>query len=90
MSQLTGERLLPGCGPTGVMATACVHKEIERNTGNPRRWVRGPTGHPRGIGRATWGIGEAHSTSEAANTGGGKGPHFKVNVRRGKSLGDWR
>jgi len=71
------------------MATACVHTEIERNTGNPRWWVRDPTGHPRGIGRAVWGIGEAHSTGEATNTGGGKGPHFKVNVRRGKSLGDW-
>src|SRR5271166_373230 len=60
-----GERATPTCGPTGVMATACRHREIERNTGNPRRWLREPTGRPRGTGRAVWGVGEAHSTREA-------------------------
>jgi hypothetical protein len=43
---------------------ACLHRENERNTGDPRRWLREPTGHPRGIGRAAWGVGEAHSTVE--------------------------
>ena len=55
-------------------------QEEARNTGDSRRWVRDPTGHPRGIGRAAGGVGEAHSTRETANPGGGKGPHFKVNV----------
>jgi hypothetical protein len=27
-------------GPTGVVAMACLHTEIRRNTGNPRRWGR--------------------------------------------------
>src|SRR5205807_1149587 len=78
------------CPSTGVMATACPHTEEPRNTGDPKRGVRDPTGHPRGIGRAAWGVGEVHSTCEAANPGGGKGPHFQVNARRGKSPGDWR
>jgi hypothetical protein len=60
-----GERQHPSCGPTGVMATACLYMEIERNTGSPKRWVRDPTGRPRGTGRAAWGVGEAHSTVEA-------------------------
>jgi hypothetical protein len=62
---LQGSDTIPSCDPTGVMATACLHREIERNTGNPKRWVRDPTGRPRGIGRAAWGVGEAHSTAEA-------------------------
>src|SRR6516164_2419872 len=33
----------PTCSPTGVMATACLHREIERNTGSPRWWARDPT-----------------------------------------------
>jgi hypothetical protein len=64
LSQGSGERLDPACGPTGVRATACLHMEIGRNTGDPRRWVRDPTGRPRGIGRAAWGVGEVHSTVE--------------------------
>ncbi len=33
-----GERLILTGGPTGVVATACLHKETGRNTGDPRRW----------------------------------------------------
>src|SRR5207244_1937547 len=65
LSQVPGERRDPTCGPTGVRATACLHTEVGRNTGDPRRWVRDPTGHPRGTGRAVWGVGEVHSTVEA-------------------------
>jgi hypothetical protein len=55
----------PSCGPTGVMATACLYMEIGRNTGNLWRWETGlPTGRPRGTGRAVGGVGEAHSTGE--------------------------
>ena len=38
-SQVSGERTDPSCGPTGVMATACLHTEIRRNTGDLRRRV---------------------------------------------------
>jgi hypothetical protein len=44
---------------------ACLHRENGRNTGDPTRWLREPTGCPRGTGRAAWGVGEAHSTVEA-------------------------
>src|SRR5712692_10568127 len=54
----------PVCGPTGVMATACLHREIGRNTGNPSGGGRDSTGRPRGTGRAAWGVGEVHSTVE--------------------------
>ena len=62
---LTGEQLDPCDDPAGVVAMACLHRENERNTGDPRRWLREPTGRPRGTGRAAWGVGEAHSTVEA-------------------------
>ena len=55
-----------GCmGFTGVMATACWYQDIGRNTGDLRRWVRDPTGRPRGTGRAGEGGGQARSTDEA-------------------------
>ena len=64
-SQVPGERLDPTCGPTGVMATACLHKESGRNTGSPSGGSVFPTGIPRGTGRAVGGVGEVHSTGEA-------------------------
>jgi hypothetical protein len=59
-----GERTTLTHDPTGVRATACLYTEIARNTGDPRRWVRDPTGRPRGTGRAARGVGEVHSTGE--------------------------
>jgi hypothetical protein len=41
-----GSDTIPSCGPTGVVATACLYREIERNTGSPKQWVRDPTGRP--------------------------------------------
>ena len=38
-SQVSGERNDPSCGPTGVMATACLDREIGRNTGDPKPWT---------------------------------------------------
>jgi hypothetical protein len=38
-SQISGERIDPVCGPTGVMAMACLYREIGRNTGYPKRWA---------------------------------------------------
>jgi hypothetical protein len=64
-SPVLGERLILAGGPTGVVATACLHTEIRRNTGDLRQWVRDPTGRPRGTGRADGGVGQAHSTTEA-------------------------
>jgi len=62
--KVLGSDNTPACGPTGVMATACLHKEIRRNTGIPSGGYVNPTGYPRGTGRAGWGVGEAHSTDE--------------------------
>ena len=61
---LQGSDTNPSCGPTGVMATACLHREIERNTGNPSGGRRLPTENPRGTGRAVWGGGQARNTVE--------------------------
>ena len=65
LSSLSGEQPDPCDDPAGVVATACLHTENERNPGDPRRWVSDPTGRPRGTGRAAWGVGQAHSTGEA-------------------------
>ncbi len=65
LSSLSGEQPDPGDGPAGVGAAACLHTENERNTGDPRWWMRDPTGRPRGTGRAAGGVGEVHSTVEA-------------------------
>ena len=64
-SLASGKRLDPSSGPAEVLATACLYTENGRNTGDPRQWVRDPTGRPRGTGRAVWGVGEVHSTEEA-------------------------
>src|SRR5438128_505313 len=64
-SSLSGEQPDPSDGPAGVVALACRHKENRRNTGDPRRWLREPTGRPRGTGRAVGGVGKVHSTVEA-------------------------
>jgi hypothetical protein len=62
---LQGSDTNPSCGPTGVVATACLYMEIERNTGSPSGGRRLPTENPRGTGRAVWGGGQARSTVEA-------------------------
>ncbi len=33
-------RATPSHGPAGVVATACMYKEIQRNTGSLMRWPR--------------------------------------------------
>ena len=50
---------------TGVLTTACLYTEIERNTGSPcGEGACLSTGRPRGTGRAAWGDGEVRSTCE--------------------------
>jgi hypothetical protein len=51
--------------------------------------MTGPTGPPRGTGRALWGGGEVRSTAEPGNSSGGKGPQFKTDARRIAGHGDW-
>src|SRR5436853_680025 len=52
-SPVSGERLILSGGPTGVVATACLHKEIGRNTGDHRRWSARTNRTPaRGMKRA--------------------------------------
>ena len=65
LSLLSGEQPDPCNDPAGVVARACLYRENGRNTGDPRRWVRDPTGCPRGTGRAVRGVGEVRSTVEA-------------------------
>jgi hypothetical protein len=63
--------------PTGVRATACLHTEIGRNTGNPRWWGcvlqldarEGQAGLSRAADRLV-------VPSMPGNAGGGKGPDF--------------
>src|SRR5438552_14835924 len=64
LPQVPGERHDPACGPTGVRATACLYGDRTQH-GKPQRWVRDPTGRPRGTGRAAWGGGKVRSTDEA-------------------------
>ena len=52
-------------GPTGVMATACLHRENDATREAPGGGRVSPTGRPRGTGRAAWGGGEVRSTVEA-------------------------
>src|SRR5260370_38751608 len=81
------ERLTLTRGPTGVMATACLHTEIGRNTGDPRRWQREPTGHPRGVGRAAWGGGEVHSTAQVGERRGGGAASVHCREPKGRQRG---
>src|SRR5437870_8649819 len=41
-------------------------------------------------GRAVWDGGEARSTDEAVNSGGGKGPQLKDDARSSEGQEDWR
>jgi hypothetical protein len=80
---LFGERQHPACGPTGVVAMACLYKEIGRNTGNPSGGrVTQPDAREGQAGPP--GVSERSIVPrKPVNAGGGKGPQFKVNVRSG-------
>ena len=71
------------------MATACLHTEIRRNTGSPRRWGRVTPNRTAREGQAgPPGVAERPVVPrKPGNAGGGKGPEFKVNVRRGTRAG---
>src|SRR4051794_41852678 len=60
-------------GPTGVMAVACLHTEIRRNTGSLGGGGAGPpTDNPRGPGRGGRGGGGARTRGEAGGSRRGK------------------
>src|SRR3954470_2685283 len=72
-------------GSTGVMAVACLHTEIRRNTGSPRR--RGPDPQPevREDQAGPSGVADGFVVPrKPGNAGGGKGPEFKTGVGRGR------
>ena len=88
--RLQGSDIDPACGPAGVVATACLHREIDATRETPgggcvtqpdaREGQAGPSGESE----------RSVVPSKPGNAGGGKGPQFKVNVRSGESreIGD--
>ena len=52
-------------GPAGVVATACLEEEIERNTGSPRSGARDPNQTPARDSPGCGGCGEVRSSDEA-------------------------
>ena len=76
----------PACGPTGVMATACLHTEIQRNTGSPSGGRRDFPPDAREGQAGLSGVSERPIVPrKPGNAGGGKGPWFKVSDRSGDS-----
>ena len=73
----------------GVVATACLHREMSRNTGDPTPW-RSVSAN-RGLARV--GTGRCGKSErlvvplKPGNAGGGKEPWFKGNAKRGAN---WR
>jgi hypothetical protein len=63
--QASGERNDPALRSHRGKGDGMSVEEIGRNTGDPLRWARDPTGRPRGTGQAVGGVGEVRSTVEA-------------------------
>jgi hypothetical protein len=64
-------------------------EEIRRNTGDPCSWGgNDPTQAPRGDEAVRAGVGEVHSSEEAGNDRGAKGPQFRVKAKvvRGRNI----
>ena len=75
-------------GPTGVLAMACLHTEIRRNTGSPERWRTGPSTGAREGQTGPLGVADRPVLPRTpGNAGRGKGPEFKTDVRRGMRAG---
>jgi hypothetical protein len=70
-------------GPAGVLAVACLHTEIRSNTGSPRRCGSAPQPEAREGQAGPPGVADGFVVPrKPSNAGGGKGPEFKVGVRR--------
>ena len=63
---------------------ACIEGEDWCNTGQVAEVVGGPTGLPRGIGRAEGPAERLVVPLKSGNADGGKGPQFKTNVESGE------
>jgi len=82
----SGERHDPPCDPTGVMATACLHREIERNTGSPSGERRDFQPDAREGQAGPGGVADRFVVPrKPGNAGGGKGPDFGSVVKGIKS-----
>jgi hypothetical protein len=67
-----------------------VHKESERNTGNPKAWSRNDQPDAREGQAGRPGAAERFIVPrKPGNSGGGKGPQFKTNAPRSEGPGDW-
>ena len=71
-------------GPTGVMAVACLQREIRSNTGSPRRCGCDLQPEAREGQAGPPGVADGFVVPrKPGNAGGGKGPEFKTGVGRG-------
>ena len=68
-------------GSAGVMTMACMQEEGWCNTGQVAEVVGGPTGLPRGTGRAEEPAEGSVVPVNSGNAEGGKGPQFKTDAR---------
>ena len=67
-----------------------VHKESARNTGSPRAWSGMTNRTPARDRPGAHGVAERFVVpKKPGNAGGGKGPQFKTDARRGEGPGDW-
>ena len=67
-------------GSAGVVTMACIEEEDWCNTGQVAEVVGGPTGLPRGTGRAEGPAERFVVPMNSINVEGGKGPQFKTNA----------
>jgi hypothetical protein len=78
-------------GPAGVMAMACTHKGIRRNTGSPSGDRSKDQLATRERQAGPYGVTERLVVlRKPGNTGRGKGPQLKGNARSSEGPRDWR
>jgi hypothetical protein len=83
MSRITPSRC------TGVLAAACTQGKRAQH-GKPQRVIRDDQPDAREGQAGRTGVAErAVVPLKPGNTGGGKGPQFKTDARRGEGPGDW-
>src|SRR6202020_1889042 len=67
-----------------------AHKESARNTGSPRAWSGMTNQTPARDRLGAHGVAERLVVPlKPGNAGGGKGPQFRTDARRGEGPGDW-
>ncbi len=74
---------------TGVLATACTQGKLTQH-GKPQDVVRDDQPDTREGSAGRPGVAERSGVPlKPGNAGGGKGPQFKTDARRGEGPGDW-